>query len=180
MNRQSKHTPRHLYIDNGLYFITGAIYLKRPLIIHEGLKQHLLELIRGYFRKYNWELHHWVILDDHYHVLGKSLKGKDLSSIIKGIHKTSGLAVHKQTGCRKPVWWNYWDYCCRDEIDYMTRLNYLLYNPVKHGYTENLKDYLYSSFNETFLRVGREKLVGQFRRYPEYKGLTLVENEDNY
>ena len=90
------------------------------------------------------------------------------------------MAIHKRTGCDKPVWWNYWDYCPRNEKEYMIRLNYLLYNPVKHGYTANLDEYAYSSFHETISRTGRQALVKQFREYPDYRSLELVEKEDDF
>jgi putative transposase len=73
------------------------------------------------------------------------------------------------------VWWNYWDYCPRDEEQYFTRLNYLFYNPVKHGYTSNLHDYVFSSFHEFIEQQGRELLVAQFRNYSGYKTLNLRE-----
>ncbi|MCP4351953.1 MAG: hypothetical protein GY795_41350 [Desulfobacterales bacterium] len=180
MLKRSKHTPVHVFADNTPYFITGAIYLKRPLLSDSEIKQRLLKLIQGYFDEYGWELHHWVILDNHYHIIGKSRKGKDLSAIMKNIHWASGSSVHKATGGAKPIWWNYWDYCPRDEKDYMTRLNYLLNNPVKHGYTNNLKDYLFSSFHKIYSEFGREKLARQFREYSDYRTLVLTEKDDDF
>lgn len=46
-----------------------------------------------------------------------------------------------------PHLWNYWDYCPRNEDDYNVRLNYLLWNPVKHGFVERIEDYPYSSYH---------------------------------
>ncbi|QTA91480.1 transposase domain-containing protein [Desulfonema magnum] len=65
MLRRSDHTPAHLFLDDTLYFITGAIYQKRMLIADSALKDTLLDLIQGYFAKYSWELRHWVILSNH-------------------------------------------------------------------------------------------------------------------
>jgi putative transposase len=123
MRKQSQHSPVHLYADNAPYFITGAIYLKRCLLSSAESKIKLIKLIQGYFDKYEWELHHWVILDNHYHLLGKSKRGKDIPMIIKGIHSVSGKSILEDSKCAKPVWWNYWDYCPRDEEEYYTRLN---------------------------------------------------------
>jgi hypothetical protein len=90
------------------------------------------------------------------------------------------LVIRAATACETPVWWNYWDYCPRDEADYYIRLNYLLANPVKHGLVANLTDYPYSSFSAILMEVGREQLAQQFRAYPEYKTLQLAEayNDD--
>jgi len=126
MFKISPHTPAHLLIDDTPYFITAATYRKQYLLSSKVIKESLLELMEGYFQKYKWKLHHWVILDNHYHILGKSRKGEDLPSIIKGIHRASAIVIREKTGVDPPIWWNYWDYCPRSHEDYMVRLNYLL------------------------------------------------------
>jgi putative transposase len=123
--KRHPHTPPHLYIDNTFYFLTGAIYQKRPLLGSPKMKNFLFERIQHYFDLYQWELHHWVILDNHYHLLGKSKYGTDLGIIMKGIHGSTSLVIRKKTNAEKPIWWNYWDYCPRDADDYFIRLNYL-------------------------------------------------------
>ncbi len=175
-----RNNPHHLFLDDTPYFVTAVIYRKRPLLADPELKNQLLLLIKKYFEKYGWELHHWVILDNHYHLLGKSGQGNQLSAIFKAIHSHTALIIRAATDCETPVWWNYWDYCPRNETDYFVRLNYLLSNPVKHGLVENLADYPHSSFPSLLAEVGREKLVQQFRAYPEYKTVQLCEayNDD--
>lgn len=177
--KKHPHTPDHLFLDNTPYFVTGAIYQKRPLLASPKLKDQLLNLIQEYFQMYNWELHHWVILDNHYHILGQSRKGEDLTSIFRSIHSRAGILVSQSTSCAKPIWWNYWDYCPRNEAEYMTRLNYLLTNPVKHGYVTNLHDYPFSSFHTRFAEISREKLAQQIRDYPHYKNLVLHEAKND-
>lgn len=86
-----QHNPAHLFKDDMSYFVTGAIYLKRPLLRESDTKHGLLENIRSTFTDYDWELHHWVILDNYYHLLGKSRKGSDLVKIIRKIHGKSGF-----------------------------------------------------------------------------------------
>jgi len=38
-------------------------------------------------------------------------------------------------------------HCIRDEQDYQNHLDYIHYNPVKHGYVQLVKDWPYSSFH---------------------------------
>jgi putative transposase len=181
MLKRYLHAPAHLFVDDTFYFITGAVYRKRPLLDSPDLKLRLLELFRGYFDKHTWNLHHWVILDNHYHLIGKSRKGKDLTAIIRNVHIISAKEIYRETACEKPVWWNYWDYCPRNEKDYMTRVNYLLYNPVRHGYVKDLRHYPFSSFNKVYAETGRDSMVKQFRNYPDYKTLVLHEaKEDDF
>ena len=179
MLKRYGHNPAHLFLDNTIYFITAATYKKRPLLTTHELKCLLIETIKTAFEQYAWQLHHWVILDNHYHLLGQSRKGEDLSKIMKSIHIPTAMEIRQATQCEKPVWWNYWDYCPRDHKESMIRQNYLLYNPAKHGYVTNLQEYLYSSFHEAFQQLGRDRLAEQFRNYPEYKTLQLPEAEND-
>jgi len=164
-------------IDDTPYFITAAIYQKRHLLQNPQLKELLLSHIKLCFNEYKWELHHWVILDNHYHLLVKSREGKDLSKIMRQIHSFSGYHIKQVTHTEQRIWWNYWDYCPRDEKDYLIRLNYLLINPVKHGYSTNLYDYPFSSFHQHIGQIGRETLVKQFKNYNDYKNLNLEEDD---
>jgi putative transposase len=176
MLRRHPHTPAHLLIDDAPYFITGAIYGRRRLLRDDGLKADLLLRMRRLFAACAWEFQHWVILDNHYHLLVKSRRGEDLPRIINQLHSRSASAIHQATACEFPVWWNYWDYCLRDEQDYHRHLNYLLYNPVKHGYVADLKDYAFSSFQALFAQMGREELARQFRATADFRSLDLPDD----
>jgi putative transposase len=167
MYKQHPRTPAHVLLDNTPYFITGAIYQRRHLL-SDALRQQLQQVIHESFSQSSWTLQHWVVLDNHYHLLAMSGEGTELSKIIKRIHGVSAHFIAQATQCERSVWWNYWDYCPRDEQDYFTHLNYLLNNPVKHGYVQNLYDYPFSSFHDLIRSQGRACLVQQFKRYAEY------------
>ena len=177
MKKDYLHNPAHIFVDDSLYFLTAAIYMKRPLLASSELKGLLLEVMQGTFERFNWEFQHWVILDNHYHLLVKSRRGSDLSNIVKHIHSVSGFHIKKFTQAQSRIWWNYWDYCPRDEKDYLSRLNYLFNNPVKHGYVMDLKDYPFSSFHQYYEKQGREMLVAQFKAYADFRALRLVEDD---
>jgi putative transposase len=178
MLKRGLHTPAHLFIDNAAYFITGAIYQKRPLLAADRVKTQLLTTIRNCFAEKKWLLNDWVILDNHYHLLATSHKGGDMTGIFRKIHSLSAQFIQAEKPCELPIWWNYWDYCPRNEKDYFVRLNYLLNNPIKHGYVKNLHDYRYSSFHSMIEKQGRDSLANQFKRYTDYKKLGL--NEDDF
>jgi putative transposase len=173
MLHRHPNTPAHLFIDDAPYFITGAIYQKRKLLQNAALKQSLLDKIRANARHFGWMLEHWVILDNHYHLMLRSRRGEDLPELIRRLHGGTSHDIAEATQCTKPVWWNYWDYCPRNEADYYTRLNYLLYNPVKHGYISDLREYPYSSFPALLENLGREPLARQFSTYPEFRDLDV-------
>jgi putative transposase len=47
----------------------------------------------------------------------------------------------------------YWEHLIRDEDDYAHHVDYIHYNPVKHGYVERAADWPYSSIHR-FIKRG--------------------------
>lgn len=86
MLHRHPNTPAHLFIDDAPYFITGAIYQKRKLLRNAALKQGLLDKIRANTRHFGWTLEHWVILDNHYHLMLRSRRGDDLPELMQRVH----------------------------------------------------------------------------------------------
>jgi putative transposase len=167
--------PAHIYLDGTSYFITASIWQQRKLL-DDSSKTKLSELIQIVFIEYGWKLEAWVILDNHYHLLCHSKKGKDLSKIINKIHSLSSKFIKLSQNIEGKTWSNYWDYCPRDEDDYNIRLCYLLNNPVKHGYVNDLHDWQWSSFHELLKEKGRDELLEKFSEYSDYQTLELFED----
>ncbi|MGK5091347.1 hypothetical protein WDW89_04930 [Deltaproteobacteria bacterium TL4] len=82
MAKTRKHYPTHWFADQRPYFISGAIYHKRYLLKDTSLKTMLLSQIRHYFTEYGWSLEHWVVLDNHYHLMARSDHGQDLPGLV--------------------------------------------------------------------------------------------------
>jgi putative transposase len=52
---------------------------------------------------------------------------------------------HKKEKC---IWQRrFWEHVIRDENDFVQHVDYIHYNPVKHGYVTDPADWLNSSFN---------------------------------
>ena len=176
MLKRADHRPPHLLLNDQHYFLTGAIYQRRPLLDTE-LKDKLAELAQTVFSDAGWCLEHWVVLDNHYHLIAKSREGKAMPGLLRNLHGRSGFLIRQRTSCTTPVWCNYWDYCLRDDRDYNRHLNYLLWNPVKHGYVRNLNDWPFSSFHTLMAAHGREHLVAQFNAYPDFRELDTEDDD---
>ena len=57
--------------------------------------------------------------------------------------------------CRKSVWQHrYWEHLIRDDDDYRAHIDYIHYNPVKHGHVTRPIDWRYSSIHR-FVADGR-------------------------
>jgi len=62
----------------------------------------------------------------------------------------------------KGIWQRrFWEHAVRDEAGYAMHVNYIPYNPVKHGQVERVIEWPYSSFHR-FVRKGvyAEKVWG--------------------
>jgi len=176
MLKRYVHNSPHLLVDEQAYFITASVYERRMLLKADSAKEYLLETLYDFASRVGWRVDNWVILDNHYHCTLFSKEGADLPYIIGNTHRKSAKEIRRVAGFTgKTVWWNYHDYCLRNERDYFVHLNYMLYNPIKHGYVADLKNYPWSSFHLLFEELGRGRLVEQFRAYP-YSDLELAED----
>lgn len=93
------------------------------------------------------ELKAWVILPDHFHII-INVGGYSISALLHRFKiKYSRLFRQKYRPGR--VWQNrFWEHIIRDQKDLKTHLDYIHYNPVKHGYTDNPFIYKYSSLGK--------------------------------
>ena len=144
------HNPPHLFIPKTKYFITGATYLKKHFLVSEEGKVKLLGSIKTGCEKYCWILEDWVILDNHYHLMmNTSDDVSALSKMFNEIHKFTAIWLKKnflEFKKEKRIFYNYWDSCITYEKSYWARLNYIYFNPVKHGYIKEAKDYAWGSY----------------------------------
>lgn len=65
-----------------------------------------------------------------------------------------------------PVWYQYLETIIRSEADFYHHLNYIHQNPVKHGYTKDMRKYQFSSYQYYLKEKGKEWLADCFREYP--------------
>ena len=162
-----KHNPPHLFRENAKYFITGAIYQKKPYLIEKRAKQRLIESLYKGFTDSHWNLEDWVILHNHYHLIVEAPKNADsLSGIMRDIHKFTAMWMKKNivlTKKAQKIWWNYWDICLSYENSYYARLNYIWHNPVKHGLIKKSEDWEFGSY---YYRFKYEQEYLEKMKYP--------------
>jgi putative transposase len=148
--KRYKHNPPHVFVPNNKYFITSSIYNKIKLLSSEESKLKLIEYIKRTVENYGWKLEDWVVLNNHYHLMIESNESPEtLAKIIRDIHKYSALWLKKNVTLAKKqekIWHNYWDKCLTYESSYYTRLNYIWYNPVKHGYVDEPQQWKFGSY----------------------------------
>jgi putative transposase len=102
-----------------------------------------------------------VILPDHLHCIWNLSEGDDdfstrwrqvkmaFSRLLPKTEHRSKSRVNK-----RGIWQRrFWERAIRDEVDYQRHVDYIHYNPVKHGYVARVLDWRYSAFHR-FLKMG--------------------------
>ncbi len=100
-----------------------------------------------------------VILPDHLHCLW-TLPETDANfstrwRLIKSyfsrkcdIQYQGEISESRQKKQEKAIWQRrYWEHFIKDEQDFINHVEYIHYNPVRHGYVTAVKDWQYSSFH---------------------------------
>lgn len=103
------------------------------------------------------------VLPDHLHAIWTLPEGdSDYSTrwnLIKGRLSRCMAAASARSGSaqsrrEKGIWQRrFWEHRIRDEIDYARHVDYIHFNPVKHGHVSRVSDWPHSSFHR-FVRRG--------------------------
>ncbi|TAL16442.1 transposase, partial [bacterium] len=86
----------------------------------------------------------WVILPDHLHCIWRLPEGDDDFSIRWQLIKTRFTRRARE---ERKVWQGrFWEHVIKDEGDLIRHVEYIHYNPVKHGYARSPMEWPHSSF----------------------------------
>ena len=168
---------RRNYTEGGCYFFTVNL-LKRcqnHLLIDQI--DWLRDAVKQVKTQRPFHINGWVVLPEHMHFILTLPEGdSDYSTRIRLIktHFSKSLPIAKwrstvrQKRAERGIWQRrFWEHSIRNESDYIAHMDYLHYNPVKHGHVKQVKDWPYSTFH----RLVKEQV------YPENWGGTLIEVE---
>ncbi|MGB7874578.1 MAG: transposase [Anaerolineales bacterium] len=160
------HQPPHPFRETGCYLITAANFEHQAIMVSPERRSSFQEILLKGFQEINAEIIGWVILTNHYHILVNIESLDSVSSLLKQIHGSTSYAWNKEdslSGKRK-VWYRYADRMIRNERHLNQTLNYIHYNPIKHGSVEDVYDWPWSSLflylddkGQEWLRDQREK-----------------------
>jgi len=145
---------RRYYLPDSVVFLTAACHDHQPLLRPEGMKSLLLEVMREVKAEQPFSMLAWVILDDHFHCLIRP-ESPDFSRLM---HAVKTRFAHRRKAAMgitgsAPAWQRrFWDHLIRNEDDLARHLDYIHFNPVRHGYAPCPGEYPYSSFKEYLAR----------------------------
>ena len=161
------HRPPHLGVDDACYLLTAACYEHRHHMHTAVRRQWILDHLFEQFILQGILVYAWVVLTNHYHFLVQVSESHVLQDIFRLVHGRSSFAWNNEENIRgRKVWFRYSDRLIRSEQHFNTTLNYIHYNPVKHGLVTNPYDWQWSSVHWYLEVHGREWLRDLWQRYP--------------
>lgn len=138
------------------YFITFNLLDRQSKL----LTAHIEEFRIAYRRTQHsvpFELNALVVLPDHVHLMMTLPEGDDNCakgiSCLKGqfssqLQKSEFINESRVNKGERGIWQRrFWEHRIRDELDYQRHMDYIHYNPVKHGHVLKVSDWAYSTFH---------------------------------
>jgi len=130
----------------GTYFVTFSTCQRARLFVVENYAKLFLKALYEYERRGSFQLHAFVIMPEHVHLLltpSEEFTLERVSQYIKGGYSRSfGLRF----GLKKEVWQRgFTDHRIRDAHDFAAHREYIHQNPVRRRLVQSASEYKYCS-----------------------------------
>jgi len=152
---------RRNFIESGTFFFTVTLADRRStaLIDHVGALRAAFRVAR---RERPFAIDAVVILPDHLHAVlvlphrdadfsgrWRRIKGHFSSALI-----AAGADIKRHANGELALWQRrFWEHTIRDDRDFARHVDYIHFNPAKHGLVARVRDWPYSSFHQ-YVRQG--------------------------
>lgn len=151
-------TYRRAHIPGGTYFFTVVTFARQPLLAD----QLNIEALGRAFRRVRGErpfvMDAFVLLPDHIHCLWTLPEGDDdYSSRWRDIKKYASKEFLFPLGTQNAWQRGFWEHVIRDDYDWQQHMDYIHYNPVKHGWANAPLEWKWSSFHQCVKKGWYEK-----------------------
>jgi putative transposase len=143
---------RRALVPGGWFFFTVVTHSRQRMFDENQNVDRLREGFRRTMEKHPFQIDAIVILPDHLHTVWRLPDGDTDYSLrwrlIKHYLATGVSAATNRHG-EKRVWQRrFWEHAIRDQDDWRRHVDYVHYNPVKHGYVRRPGDWRWSSFEK--------------------------------
>ncbi|MFO1341613.1 MAG: transposase [Burkholderiales bacterium] len=143
-------------VEGGCYFFTVNLANRQ----HDDLLVREIEALRDALRQtradHPFEIDAIVVLPEHLHTIWqlpphdsdfstrwRLIKSRFAQAIKAGEHISESRLKKGERG----IWQRrFWEHLIRDDMDYARHVDYIHYNPVKHGHCARAADWQHSSF----------------------------------
>jgi len=168
---------RRAQFGGGYYFFTVVTHDRRCFLVDEPSRVCLRAAWQHVRKNHPFEVIALCLLPNHLHCLWRLPEGdNDFSKrwmlIKKGFTRRylraggheAGQSLSRRRKRERGLWQRrFWEHQIRDEADLARHVDYVHYNPVKHGLVNDVEDWPWSTYHR-FVREGlyRHKVLNDF------------------
>ena len=145
----------------GTYFFTVNTLLRQPILTEKIVRDALRAGIQRARQTLPFRIEAWVLLPDHLHAIWTLpendhnysarwaiIKRQVSKSYGNQFQSSENIGDSRQKRRESGIWQRrFWEHQIRDDLDFERHMDYLHWNPVKHGYVQKVKDWPFSSFH---------------------------------
>ncbi|MCD6216872.1 transposase [bacterium] len=151
---------RHKPVSNdSVFFLTFNTFNRKKWLSSPELQELAKQEMQHSADKFDVNFRAWVILPDHFHWLIKPSKS-DYSKMIAFFKREVNIELKRKgiIGSGVKIWQpRFWEHTVRSDEDLKNCVEYIHFNPVKHGYVKSTHEWEYSSFHKYVQRGIYEK-----------------------
>jgi putative transposase len=152
---------RRSFLQGGSFFFTVVTYHRLPILTNLAARDLLHEALSHVQQKLSFEIVAICLLPDHIHCIWTLPEGdSDYSLRWKEVKRLFTQGYLAQIGPGEPrnasrqnhgeaaIWQRrFWEHMLRDQEDLGRHIDYIHFNPVKHGLVKEIEDWPWSSFH---------------------------------
>jgi len=153
-----------VYVPGACYFFTVNLARRGDHDLLVRYVDALRAAVAATRRDHPFSIHAMVVLPDHLHALWQLPPGDADFSVRWRLIKTQfsravprgeRISPSRRRRGERGLWQRrFWEHLIRDERDWQRHVDYIHYNPVKHGHVARAEEWPFSSLHR-FIREGR-------------------------
>ena len=147
---------RRAKVEGGVFFFTVTLADRTSNLLVREIDR-LRRMYRSVQQRHPFEMIAICILPDHLHAIWSLPQGDGnfslrwsmiKSGFSRGLHEYALRTPSKAFRREKGLWQRrYWEHVIRSDADLERHVDYIHFNPVKHGHVERVCDWPHSSFH---------------------------------
>jgi len=158
-------TFRRSVVPGATYFFTVNTYQRIKVLTGEPFYRALKQALRQVMAKHRFEIDAFVLLPDHIHCIWTlppddgdyAMRWNIVKRLVSQATRNEIVPLLSASRIKRKelgLWQRrFWEHQIRDDDDFAMHVDYIHWNPMKHGYVSRVVDWPYSSFHQ-YLRNG--------------------------
>jgi len=128
------------------FFVTAAAWQRRALFRADPFARLFLDTLTWYRDQGRFELHEFVLMPDHFHLLITPAPDVSLEKAVQLIKGGFSFRVKHELGSNAEIWQEgFTEHRVKGSKDFEDHAEYIRQNPVRAGLVENAAEYVYGS-----------------------------------